>query len=61
MKQAAEAGSSAGQLDYALALLRGHGAARDVESARMWLQRAADQGDRDAAALLARGLDTLKP
>ena len=52
LRRAAEKNYSAGQYEYGLALLRGHGVPRDEILAKVWLEKAAAQGDRDAMALL---------
>jgi hypothetical protein len=54
LKRSAEAGYSLGQYHYAMALLAGKGTPRDPAVAQLWLGRAAAQGDRDAAAALAK-------
>jgi TPR repeat protein len=56
LRRAAEKDYSAAQYEYGLALLRGHGAPRDIPLARAWLEKAAAQGDRDAQSLLDKGL-----
>lgn len=53
VKQAAGQGYATGAYHYGLALLAGHGVPRDAGQARFWLDRAAQDGDRDAARLLA--------
>jgi hypothetical protein len=52
LRRAAERDYSAAQYEYGLALLRGHGCVRDESQARLWIEKAAAQGDRDAIALM---------
>ena len=54
-KQAAQRGYSIGQYNYGLSLLRGHGAEYDLDSAKMWLGKAAEQGDASAHTLIRSG------
>lgn len=52
LRRAAEAGYSVGQYHYGKALIHGRGVVADPARGRAWLERAAAQGDRDAARLL---------
>jgi uncharacterized protein len=56
-KRLAETGSSLGQFNYGLDLLRGHGVARDPAQGRALIDRAAEGGDRTARELAAAGYD----
>ncbi|MBV8443236.1 MAG: sel1 repeat family protein [Hyphomicrobiales bacterium] len=56
-RKAADAGYSIGQFNYGLDLLRGHGVRRDEVLGRSFIDRAARQGDADAADLAAHGYD----
>jgi TPR repeat protein len=56
-KRLAETGSSLGQFNYGLDLLRGHGVARDLPQGRALIDRAAEGGDRTARELAAAGYD----
>lgn len=52
MREAAESGYSVAQYHLGAALLARAGSPEQRTEARVWLRRAADQGDADAAALL---------
>lgn len=52
IRKAAEAGYQTGQYHYGMALLNGYGTATDIKGAKLWLERAAEQGDVDAARVL---------
>ena len=52
MKAAAEKGHQKAQLNLGRMLLSGRGASLDVAQARLWLQKAAAQGNEDAVKLL---------
>ena len=54
-KKAAQRGYSIGQYNYGLSLLRGHGADYDLDAAKMWLGKAAEQGDASAHTLIRSG------
>lgn len=56
-RMAAERGYSIGQYNLGVSLLRGHGAEYDLESAKMWLDKAAQQGDKSAHVLIDSGYD----
>jgi len=56
-KRAALRGYSIGQYNYGLALLRGHGVDYDLDGAKMWLDKAASQGDASADVLIRSGYD----
>lgn len=50
LKRAAETGYAAGEYDYGIALITGHGLEKDIAAGEAWLQKAAAQGDKDAIA-----------
>jgi len=54
-KEAAVNGYSIGQYNYGLSVLRGHGADYDLDVAKMWLGKAAQQGDASADVLIQSG------
>ena len=51
-RQAAERGYSIGEYNYGLSILRGRGPVQDTEVGKMWIQRAAQQGDVSAQTLI---------
>ena len=53
LRRAAETGYSVAQYHYGAALLTGQGGSPDRAAGKRWLEKAAAQGDRDAARLLA--------
>lgn len=53
VKRGADSGYSTAQYHYGMALLNGYGTAPDVRAAKLWLERAAEQGDADATRILA--------
>jgi TPR repeat protein len=57
IRRSAETGYAMGQYHLGVALLLGRGVARDLAQARVWLAKAAAQGEADAAALIASNYD----
>ena len=58
LKQSAEKNVRSGQARWGLALLEGRGISRNPVEGESWLRRAANAGDREAAALVG---DILRP
>lgn len=56
-RRSAEMGSSVGELNYGLDLLRGHGVERDPGLGRRYVDRAAEHGDETARRLARSGYD----
>ncbi len=54
VRKAALSGDAGAQLSWALMLLDGHGAERDVDAAFRWFQLAARSGNRDAINMVGR-------
>ncbi len=52
VRRAAEQDYAVGQYHYGMALLKGHGVAKNRKEALRWLRRAADNGDADAIRVL---------
>jgi hypothetical protein len=54
---AAERGYSIGEYNYGLSILRGRAPIQDPEVGKLWIQRAAQQGDSSAQTLIDEGYD----